>query len=107
MELAQRQGDGASLRQHLQRLCASTGKLDPRLEVPEIPAAVRPLWDAYAHLAATRRSGGMGGMHPLTQTDIASWCYLQRVTLTPWEVDTLIEIDAAALAASAAPAAGH
>jgi hypothetical protein len=102
MELGRREADGATLRQHLQRLYQSTGRVDERLMQVRIPPAAQALWDAFLQLCASRRAGGMGGMHPITWIDIAAWCGLQRVQLTPWELDTLIELDAAALAVAAA-----
>lgn len=97
MQLSKRQGDGASLRVHLQRRAESTGRVDPRLVQVEIPAPMRELWEAYRQLDATRRNSGMG-LHRITLADVAAWCRLMCVRLTPWEVDTLIGIDAAALA---------
>ncbi len=98
MELARREGDGAPLRTHLQRLAQSTGKVDTRL-FNEIPRALEPLWQAYQRLAGARRSGM--GLSPLTLTDIEAWCRLHGVTFTPWELDTLLDLDAAALSVAA------
>ena len=50
-------------------------------------------------LAASRRTGM--GMSPLTLTDIDAWQRLNDVRLTPWELDTLIDLDAASMAAIA------
>jgi len=98
MHLQERQGDGATLRQHLQRLATNTGKVDDRL-LDAVPPAGAQLWDTYQLLSASRRSGM--GLHSLTLVDIEAWCRLYRVQLTPWELDTLIHIDAAALAIAA------
>ena len=37
------------------------------------------------------------GVSPVAFGDIESWCRLQGVQLTPWELDTLLAVDAAAL----------
>jgi hypothetical protein len=103
MELGQRLEDGASLRTHLQRYFKSTGKLDPRLEEKPIPATGRALWEVFVTLAGSRRSGM--GVSPLTLTDIEAWCRLTQVTLTGWELETILLIDQVALAAANKPKA--
>jgi hypothetical protein len=94
MELSRREGDGATLRTHLQRLARNTGRVDERLLV-EVPRPVEQLWDLFMSWAVQRRSGM--SLHPLTFTDIEAWCRLYGVRLTPWELDTLLELDAATL----------
>ncbi len=73
--------------------------MDPLLLGPPVPPAVRDLWHTYMQLAASRRTGM--GMSPLALTDIEAWQRLNGVRLTPWELDTLIDLDAAAMAALA------
>ena len=63
-----------------------------------IPAEVAALWSVFVALSATRRAGL--GASPLCLADLEAWSRLTRTPLTPWELDTLIAIDAAALAAS-------
>ena len=99
MQLSRREGDGATLRVHLQRLARNTGRVDERL-LCEVPRAVEQLWQVYTAWAVQRRSGM--GLHPLTLTDIEAWCRLYGVQLTPWELDTLLDLDAAALRIAAA-----
>ncbi len=94
MQLSRREGDGATLRTHLQRLAQNTGRVDPRLQA-QVPAAAQHLWEVFVAFAAQRRSGM--GMHPLTFADIQGWCGLYGVRLSPWELDTLFELDAATL----------
>ncbi len=96
MELSARQGDGATLRTHLHRLAANTGKIHPMLVEPGIPPVARELWDAYLRLSASRRAGM--GISPLALVDIEAWCRLTGVRLTPWELDTLIDLDSACVA---------
>lgn len=43
-----------------------------------------------------QRQSGMA-TNPIALSEIEAWCRLQCVTLTPWELDTLLEMDAAAL----------
>ncbi len=94
MQLAHREGDGATLREHLQRLAGNTGRVDPRLR-GGVPKAAENVWQLYTALGIQRRSGM--GMHPLTFSDIEAWCRLYGVQLNPWELDTILELDAASL----------
>lgn len=91
MQLSRREGDGATLRTHLQRLAQNTGRVDERLLI-EVPRSVEQLWEVFMSWALQRRSGM--SLHSLTFTDIDAWCRLYGVCLTPWELDTLLELDA-------------
>ncbi len=99
IELGEPQGDGASLRTHLQRLYRATGRLDPRLIAAPIPDAGRPIWELFVTLSAMRRTGM--GLNPLAMTDIEAYSRLTGVRLTAFELDTLLSIDQAALALAA------
>lgn len=65
------------------------------LDAAPLPAFLRPLWDAFMSLAALRRSGM--DVHTLTWTDIAAWVALMGLDLTPWELDTLMAMEARAM----------
>lgn len=58
---------------------------------------MRSIWEVFLRLAACRRSGF--GPSPLCLADVEAFCRLAGITLTPWELETLLTIDAAALAA--------
>lgn len=60
-----------------------------------VPPAGQALWEAYCSLTSHRRAGF--GLHPLTFVDIEAWCRLTGVDLTPWELDTLLQLDAKTL----------
>ena len=64
-----------------------------------MPRAASALWDAFLQLSASRRTGM--GAHALALIDVEAWCRLNGVRLTPWELDVLIQLDAAQLAAIA------
>jgi len=66
----------------------------------EVPAPVRPLWDVFVMLSAGRRTAM--GPHPLTYTDIAAWSQLHGLRLNSWELDTLVQVDAASVAEAVA-----
>ena len=100
MRLGQRQPDGCTLREHLQAGAAATGRADPTLAL-DLPACVAALWQAFCELV--RPVGMAAGAIP--SVEIEAWQRLARVTLTPWEVDTLRAMDRAALAVLAEKAA--
>ena len=89
-ELSELQGDGHPLRAHLQRV-AETGREDTRL-FNECPREVLPLWVAYTQIGRCR-SGGLGA-GAISLQEVESWQRLTGVTLTPWELDAIIELDA-------------
>ena len=37
------------------------------------------------------------GANPIAIAEVEAWCRLQGVTLSPWELDTLLAMDSAAL----------
>lgn len=87
--LAARQGDGVSLRKHLQRAAAATGKPDPLLLV-RWPSVGRPLWWAFNTMA---RQYGMSGPQPLSCSEIDAWQRLHGIRLTPWELEIIHGFD--------------
>jgi hypothetical protein len=95
MMLAQRQPDGCTTAEHLRAVAASTGVIDPALQV-QVPREGAALWTAFCDLASER----LPGMAPaaIQGAQIESWQRLSGVVLTPWEVDTLRAMDRAALA---------
>ena len=88
---------------HLQRACANTGQADPLLEPLTPPECLTALWGLWRTVARTRQSGM--APQPLTHQEIEAACRLYSVALTPWEVETLLQLDGVAVAASAAHAA--
>lgn len=94
MQLNARQPDGSTLREHLLAAARSTGQVDERLNL-RCPPEGRSLVQVWSELAASRPSGlGLSGIPP---SEIVAWQKLHRVRLSPWEVQTLHEMDAAAL----------
>lgn len=91
--------DGATLRTHLQRLAYSSGKVDERLEARPPPAAVMALWETFLTLSSSRRTAMAA--HPLTMVDIEAYCRMAGIELSNWELETLIALDAVAMAAAA------
>ena len=62
-----------------------------------------PLWEAFVEMSL-HRPQGLSASPPLTYNDVMAWCLAHRVELTPWEIDTVLAADIAALAAMNAKA---
>lgn len=97
MQLATRQSDGSTLREHLQSAAAQGQPADPRLGAGAPPQCAA-LWDAFVALNGARPSGM--GASAIPPSEIVAWQQLHGVRLTPWEADTLQAMDRAVLALS-------
>ncbi len=84
-----RQGDGASLRTHLQRLAKNTGKVDDRLKI-EWPLVGRPVWEVFQRLG---RPPSMNGIEPISNQEIAAFQSVYRIRFTEWELETIALFD--------------
>ncbi|MER2537636.1 MAG: hypothetical protein ABTQ26_00190 [Azonexus sp.] len=82
------------MRDHLQAVARQTGVVPEDLEIPQVPPACSTVWTAFAGLAKTRQSGGMG-LSAISQADVYYWQQNNNVTLSPWEVETIHAIDSA------------
>ena len=92
-ELSARQGDGATLRTHLQRLAKNTGEVDPQLNI-EWPPVGRPIWEAFRRMG---RSMSFSGPGPITPQDILAYQTLHGVRFSSWELEVIEQFDAIAL----------
>jgi molybdenum cofactor biosynthesis enzyme len=52
---------------------------------------------AFLDLHRTRSHTGFGGSLAISMREIESWCRLNRVEFTGWELEALLALDAAAL----------
>lgn len=95
MALDEPQGDGTPLRAHLRRVLIMTGKCDPLLDVPPVPQCASALWRFWSSLSSTRPSSM--GLSPISHQEIAAASVLHRVTLVPWEVETILQLDRVAM----------
>jgi len=96
--LGARLPDGTTRRDNLIAAAAASGREDERLG-SEAPPEGSALWEAYLSLSATARPSGFAAAVPIPPSEIEAWCRLHRVSLTPWELDTLDAIDRAMIAA--------
>jgi hypothetical protein len=97
MQLDKGQADGQTLRAHLVAAAQKSGNADPRLTL-RAPRAGAELWRLYGELNACRPPS-MGGVVCVPPSEILAWQQLHGVALTPWEVETLMAMDRAAVAA--------
>ena len=74
------------------------GAGDKTPEPPEIPDAVAHVWEWWWRLNA-RRSSGFDSMSPLSYSEIYHWSALTRTQITPDEINMLMQLDDAYLAA--------
>lgn len=95
--MSARQGDGATLRTHLQRHARNTGQIDPLL-LTEWPREGRMVWWAFNTMG---RQYGMAGPLPITATEIDAWQRVHGIRLTPWELSMIRVFDQIALEAAA------
>lgn len=70
---------------------AGTGRVDERL-FNVCPKGAESVWSAFGQIGRSRPSGF--GVSPVSLVEIEAWQRLFGVTLTPWEIETIIEVDA-------------
>ena len=86
----------ATERDHLEQVAKQLGK---QLEDIEQANAQALFPDAASHIWATfielhdGRTYGMSGPNPISYDIISSWCHLNGITLSPWEIDIIKSLD--------------
>ena len=96
MQLIRRQPDGQPLRAHLLAAVAAGAAPDARLTHQPPPVATA-LWHAWLQLASSRPPG-MGDPVAVPLSEIDAWQRLNGIEFNPWELDTVIAMDRAAVA---------
>jgi hypothetical protein len=96
MQLIRRQADGQPLRAHLLAAAAAGSAPDARLR-HQPPAAATALWHAWLQLASSRPAS-MGDPLAVPLSEIDAWQRLNGIDMNPWELDTIIAMDRAAVA---------
>jgi len=51
------------------------------------------IWSAFVTLSGTRVSTGMGGINPISYTEIKAWSELTHTYLTPRDIEALKKLD--------------
>lgn len=73
----------------------ATGEVVPDLHPEPLRPCCKALWDTFIELH-NARGGGMGPA-PISWRDLRDWQEIRGVSLTPWEVDTLMAMDLEAM----------
>jgi hypothetical protein len=81
---------------HLLAIQKSTGKTPPELDIPRIPTGCEYLMSVFMDLHTTRPSGGFGPS-AIPISEINAWQRAMNSSLTPWEIETILHLDRAAL----------
>lgn len=90
-ELAQRQKDGATLREHLMAAEAALRRPIDKLHV-ECPRALVYVWDWFCDISSSRKSG-YGGSEPISYEELRAWQALNGIELTKYELSLIRKID--------------
>ena len=96
MRLGRRRKDGTTELDHLLAIQRATGTITPEMEIPPAPRGSSLIIETFDQLHGTRPSGGFG-ISPIPLSEIVAWQRVMRVRLTPWEIETILKIDRAAL----------
>jgi len=81
------------MREHLEVVHKTTGRMPPELDVPEIPEGFEYLMTVFYNLSSGRQIGMAPG--PIAFEAIEAYNRLTGVGLVGWEVDAIKRIDAA------------
>jgi hypothetical protein len=96
MRLAATLPDGSTLRDHLHAAAAAGMPADVLL-LSRAPGSAAAIWEAFVALNAARPVGM--GPSAIPPSELLAWQQLHGVCLSPWEAETLLAMDRAALAA--------
>lgn len=80
------------MRQHLEVLERSSGITPEQLYPLPYPYEIGYLWDWFNQMCRMRASNGMGVSH--LSVEIVTWQALSQMTLTPFELDVIWQLDA-------------
>jgi hypothetical protein len=99
--LAVRQKDGYSLRDHLESGYRQTGVMPEELNIEPLPSSAVYLWNWFLEMHRGRSSNGFGA-NAISFLEIFAWQRVKGQTLTDWEVEGILAMDAAFLSSAAA-----
>jgi hypothetical protein len=91
-----RQKDGATLREHLEKIQQQSGKTPKQLESVDRPDAALYLWEWFIDLSNGRQYGECGAM-PLSYAEMQAWSNLRRIRPEAWEAEAIRRLDHAYL----------
>ena len=90
-ELNELQGDGQTLRSHLESVERQTGKRLAQLNQPNLPEYMKHMWNWFQDLCGSRQVGM--ALNPLSYTEIAAWDNLNGHGITPRELQIIRALD--------------
>jgi len=96
--LARRRPDGATEREHLLSVERQTGRRPAALDGPELPVDGAHVWYWFLELSAGRGSDGFGP-NQIAWLDLLAWTTLTGAIIRPAEVEAIMALDRAWLAA--------
>jgi hypothetical protein len=91
--------DGKTYREMLEGLRDRARRPEKRAEyeaelsMPRLPGAVLHVWRSYQRLRKRKGSSGFSGRSPLEWPDIDAFLRITRVSLTPWEIELIEDLD--------------
>jgi hypothetical protein len=92
IRLSRKLPDGSTEREHLVAAARQTRNW-AALALPPLPAGCSFIWRAFNEISYGRPSQG----GPVPPSEIEAWQRLSGVRLSPWEIDTVHELDRLAL----------
>lgn len=97
-ELSAPQGDGLTLREHLEGLAERTGKtLAEVAGLPDLPQGCEFIWRDFMALSIGRGSNGFSAAR-ITWADIEAYQRVNGIRFAGWEIDAIRRLDNAFLA---------
>jgi len=85
--------EGGTSRQALESIEKRLGRPVPELHGNQVPYCLSHLWDFLKDMMISGRSFLNGAPIPLSATEIKAWCVINQITLAPFEVKALRQMD--------------
>ena len=93
LTLREKQGDGVSLRHHLEALQRQTGVTPEQLIPVPFPETLEFIWRDFHELNNDRTSNGYT-LNPISYTELDAWSRLTNKAVTAQEIDIIKQLDA-------------
>jgi hypothetical protein len=93
LALGEKQGDGVSLRHHLEALQRQTGVTPEQLITVPFPETLEFIWRDFLELNDARTSNGYT-VNPISFTELDAWNRLMNKQVTAQEISIMKQLDA-------------
>ena len=97
LALNEKQGDGASLRHHLESVERQTGVTPEQLNLVPFPETLEFIWRDFLELNDARTSNGYT-LNAISYTEIDAWNRLMNKSITAQEISIIKRLDGVFLA---------